>query len=325
MPESQRAEKSPPGLIFWISALFNTSDWVSIQKSGLDAYFFLRYLRTLLRIFVSLSLIIIPILVPLNLVYGKNAPGGVQGLDRFSWANVGLAHSSFYWAHLAMALTVVIFVCHTIYAELIEYVGIRQAYLESPLHQAQAFANAILVTDIPRKFLSTSSLNRLYSVFSGGVRTVWINRDLSKLSKKILERRRVVGLLEAAETKLVRSAMRSSGGQLGYDPTKVGKGGLHHVHDQGDGPRWKRYLRENDRDYIRLSVSSLTWIPSIPFVGRKVDTIDHCWQELSRLNNEIDQDQQDPERYPLLNSAFIQFNTQEAAYMACQTLVRCAP
>lgn len=66
-------------------------------------------------------------------------------------------------------------------------------------------------------------------------------------------------------------------------------------------------------------------MPSIPFVGTKVDTLYHCWQEMARLNNEIDQDQREPERYPLMTSAFIQFNTQEATYMACQSIVRCTP
>lgn len=112
--------------------MVQTLDRVILQKSGLDAYFFLRYLRTLLRIFIALSLIVIPTLVPLNLIHGKNAPGGVQGLDRLSWANVGLAYTSFYWAHLIMAIMVSTFVCYTIYIELTEYIRIRQAYLASP-------------------------------------------------------------------------------------------------------------------------------------------------------------------------------------------------
>ena len=124
VPEKQRPELSPLGFFSWILAVFQTSDRVILQKSGLDAFFFLRYLRTLLKIFVPLSSIIVPILIPLNLVHGKNASGGVQGLDRLSWANVGLAHTSFYWAPLVMALSVARFVCHTLYTELVEYTRI---------------------------------------------------------------------------------------------------------------------------------------------------------------------------------------------------------
>jgi len=320
VPEKQRAE-APSGLLSWLSAVLQTSDRVILQKSGLDAFFFLRYLRTLLKIFVPLSLIVVPILVPLNLVHGKNAPGGVQGLDRLSWANVGLAHTSFYWAHLIMALTVAIFVCYTIFTELMEYIRIRQAYLASPQHRLQAFANAILVTDIPKGSLTIPILTRLYSVFPGGIRAIWINRDLSELSKKVLKRRAIVCTLEAAETKLIRLAVKSAGSRI----EKAEMGASSHVYVRSEEPLWKRYLSEKDRDYMRLPIFNLTWMPSIPFVGRKVDTIHHCWQEMARLNNEIDQDQQEPEKYPLTTSAFIQFNTQEATYMACQSLVRCTP
>lgn len=216
---------SPSGHFSWIRTVFQTSDRVILQKSGLDAFFFLRYLRTLLKIFVSLSVIIIPILIPLNLVHGKNAPGGVQGLDRLSWANVGLAHTSFYWAHLTLALILVVFVCHTIYAELMEYIRIRKAYLVSPQHRLQAFANAILVTDIPKRFLTVPVLTRLYGVFPGGVRAIWINRNLSELSKKVLERSKIVRTLEAAETKLIKLAVRSSGGRKSDDFAKAEIGG----------------------------------------------------------------------------------------------------
>jgi len=129
--EKQRAEVFSFELFSWILVVFRTSDWVILQKFDLDAFFFLRYLRTLLKIFVSLSLIIISILMSLNLVYGKNASNEVQGLNRLSWTNVKLTHISFYLAHLIMVLIVIIFVCHTIYAKLIEYIRIRQAYLAS--------------------------------------------------------------------------------------------------------------------------------------------------------------------------------------------------
>jgi hypothetical protein len=61
-------------------------------------------------------------------------------------------------------------------------------------------------------------------------------------------------------------------------------------------------------------------MPSLPLVGEKVDTIRYCRKEVARLNVEIEDDQAHPERFPLMNSAFIQFNHQVAAHMACQTV-----
>jgi hypothetical protein len=61
-------------------------------------------------------------------------------------------------------------------------------------------------------------------------------------------------------------------------------------------------------------------MPSLPLLGRKVDTIYYCRKELARLNVEIEQDQRDPQKFPLMNSAFVQFNHQVAAHMACQSV-----
>jgi calcium permeable stress-gated cation channel len=93
VPEEERTKPLPPGFLPWIRSLLRTPDLELIRTCGMDAYFFLRYLSTLLRIFVPLALVIIPILVPLNIIDGKNDLGGIRGLDRLSWANVGLAHT----------------------------------------------------------------------------------------------------------------------------------------------------------------------------------------------------------------------------------------
>lgn len=323
VPEQQRVQTSSSGIFSWVTVLFQTSDVAILQRSGLDAFFFLRYLYTLSRVFLSLGVILIPVLIPLNLTQGKDAQGGVHGLDRLSWANVSSAHSKFYWAHLSMALIVITFMCYTIHTELLEYIRIRQAYLRSPQHRYQAFSNAILVTDIPMEFLNVPTLTSLYGIFPGGVRMVWINRDLSELAKKVEERSTIVYKLEAAETRLIRSSLYSC--RDDHDLTKTRFRGTNHSRNQRGEPTWKQYLSEKDRDYTRLPIFGIAWMPSIPFVGQKVNTIHHCWRELARLNKEIERDQKDYEVYPLISSAFIQFNNQEAAYMACRTLVRCAP
>jgi hypothetical protein len=93
-------------------------------------------------------------------------------------------------------------------------------------------------------------------------------------------------------------------------------------------PEWKKYLKEGDRDTLRLPLFGLSWMPYMPswtFLGKKVDTIYYCRKELARLNLEIEQDQKEPEKFPLMNSAFIQFNHQVAAHMACQSLSHHVP
>ena len=95
-------------------------------------------------------------------------------------------------------------------------------------------------------------------------------------------------------------------------------------YDDGE-PLWKTYIKEKDRETMRLPIFDWGWMPSLPFIGEKVDTIDHCRKELARLNVEIEQDQREPEKFPLMNSAFIQFNNQVAAHMACQSVSHHTP
>jgi hypothetical protein len=95
--------------------------------------------------------------------------------------------------------------------------------------------------------------------------------------------------------------------------------------DDDEHAAWRKYIKEKDRDTMRLPLLDKTWWPSLPLIGKKVDTIYYCREELARLNYEIEQDKANPEKYELMNSAFIQFNHQIGAHMACQSLSHHVP
>ena len=59
--------------------------------------------------------------------------------------------------------------------------------------------------------------------------------------------------------------------------------------------------------------------------GEKVDTIAYCKETIAQLNTEIEQAKANPEKYAVINSAFIQFNEQIAAHMAVQSVVASIP
>ena len=555
VPDRERTKPSPPGLFSWIGPVFRTSSSELIQKCGLDAYFFLRYLRMLLKIFLPMGILILPVLLTLNRVGGKGKGfktgtegdrWNVTGLDQLAWGNVRPQHTNRYWAHLVMAVIAIIYVCAVFFDELRGYIRMRQAYLTSPQHRLRASATTVLVTSIPNDWLNVDALDRLFDVFPGGVRNIWINRNFDDLNEKVKERNKIALKLENAETGLIALCKKaqlkkakaeakkagkskataekqekkaadkrasnmamgpgvSSGnphdahtvrelldgpaddpqpkksedgarrvfdpafaaaGAVGLGVGKLGKsvlGGFKRVENGLDGPLtqtrgfvastddvlpprgntpnhnhtasgkshaveprgstglprtdetvlsetmcrnedpppkppfwrrmsshtksqgapepdeypltapetpatdaprqgsaksekdaknkdnkkegekpekeeyplaynenfdnedygepvWKEYIRPKDRDTMRLPIFGWSWMPSIWLLGKKVDTIEHCRKEVSRLNLEIEIDQQHPERFPLMNSAFIQFNHQVAAHMACQAV-----
>ena len=459
VPERERTAAPPKGLWQWMQPIFRTTNSEFIQKCGLDAYFFLRYLRTLLKIFVPCMMVLLPILLPVNAVKGRGpnfAVGpfnqttysNVNGLDILAWGNVSPYKNNRYWTHLVLALAVVVYTCWVFFDEFRGYIRLRQAYLTSPQHRLRASATTVLVTAIPLKWCTFEALDGLYDVFPGGIRNIWINRDFDELSEKIKKRDKIAKTLESAETALIRKAKqaamkkaskeakkkgnRKSKAQLseeleaadqaalsmaqtdgvssgnphqikqtldeildsssdepsreqsparnkplvpipvlgpgieamGHGIDNLGKAvfgkkaaadekvskkeekkaenrkakenemkpiiaypnAFNNEYDPNEGqPRWKEYLKEDDRDSMRLPIFGWQWMFSMPLLGKKVDTIHHCREELARLNLEIEEDQKKPEKYPLMNSAFVQFNHQVAAHMACQSVSHHTP
>lgn len=219
VPERERTDPPPASPWGLMNALLRYKDREIIKKSGLDAYFFLRYLQTLLVIFIPIAVIVIPILLPINFVGGISNDINVNtteivdksqpsGLDTLAWGNLRPTATSRRWAHLILALLVIIWVCFVVFTEFRVYIKIRQDYLTSAEHRLRASANTVMVNSIPEKWLSEEALRGLFDVFPGGIRNVWLTRDFSPLLEKIQKRDAIHQQLESAETEFIRNAKR---------------------------------------------------------------------------------------------------------------------
>ncbi len=100
--------------------------------------------------------------------------------------NIASTRTDRYWAHLCLSVVVVLWVCRVFWYETRCYTRLRQKRMMSQLRKASG--TTILVTDIPENLLSKEHLKRLYDIYPGGVRRVWLQRDYSKLKQKIQER-----------------------------------------------------------------------------------------------------------------------------------------
>ena len=238
VPEKERIKEPPSGLWQWVVPVFKTSNSEFIQKCGLDAYFFLRYLRMLLKIFLPLSVLIIPILLCVNKVGGKNdhfVDGddnvfannpqwqNIVGLNQYAWSNVRPDKTNRYWVHLILALVVIVYCCYVFFDELRSYIRLRQAYLTSPQHRLRASATTVLVSAIPRKWCTAEALDGLYDVFPGGIRNIWINRNFDELNEKVKLRVKLHLKLEQAETDLIKKAKKAHTKHLAKEAKNAGQ------------------------------------------------------------------------------------------------------
>ncbi|TVY57376.1 Uncharacterized protein LSUE1_G010040 [Lachnellula suecica] len=353
----QRIKPPPPNPLRWLYTLFTIKeDPEVLEKAGMDAYFFLRFLSMCFKIFLPMAVLIMPILIPLNVKGGKGTStiDGVTynttGLDTLAWSNVSPTNTDRYWAHLILAVGVVAWVCYMFYRELTHYIVKRMEYISSPGHRLKASSTTVLIQDIPESLCNEEELERLYGDFPGGIRRIWINRDFTDLVNKDKLRKKYEDLLENTETDLLRKVAKRSRKMT----PQQGEGSLEQdasvelPPDDGiarpeTGPptaeacrqdleydletkaAWTKFLKPKDRKTMKIPKVKGSFAVKIPVLWRllastKIDVIYYCRRELARLNQEIEADARAADAYPRNYSAFVQFNHQKAAHMACQSV-----
>lgn len=288
------------GFFSWIPGIEKTDDSTILAASGLDGYFFLRYLRKMRMVCFLGCCFVYPILFPINITGG----GGQEGLDILSFSNCEKKQR--YYAHALVAWVFNLFVLYTIYRELIFYINLRQAYMFSPLYGPRISARTVLITCVPEEYMSESALRRVFD----NVKRIWINSDTDALEELVKERDEVAMKLEVAEVKLIKLA----------DVARRKKGGAAAADDGDDGESGSVAAKWVDR-----SQRPTHWVKGTgggELVGGKVDTIDWCRERLATLIPQVTELQEkiksgDSAKF---NSAFIEFTSQSTAQIGVQTL-----
>jgi hypothetical protein len=152
--------------------IFPMPDPNPVIPHQLENYLFDRYIHMMLRIFVVLTLTLLPVLLPLNIFGGKDDSSGVKGMDRLSFANVGLSHTGRYWVHLLVAIFVALFICFVLQFELQSYSRFQDASTEARVEET-----TILVVSAFKKQLTCESIQRYLGNVTGGIQRIKINRD----------------------------------------------------------------------------------------------------------------------------------------------------
>jgi hypothetical protein len=288
----------------------------------------------------------------------NNVHYNITGLDVLAWSNVSPEHTNRYWAHLILAVGVIAWVCFLFHHELMHYVVKRQEYLGSPSHRLKASSTTVLITDIPTELCTDEALMELYDDFPGGVRRLWLNRNFEPIVAKDKLRKQFEGRLENAETNLIRQVIkqhrkkqhragtanplntttnieedvaqevrtntRTGSDVMTTEPATQASCEGDLQHDLATKAAWTTYIKPKQRAFMRISNPDRPIACKIPLIGRffalKVDTIYYCRRELARLNREIEIEVDAADSCPQNGSAFIQFNTQKAAHIACQAI-----
>ncbi|KAF1924101.1 DUF221-domain-containing protein [Didymella exigua CBS 183.55] len=308
VPEAKRIA-APVTAIESIKTVFKISDRELIRIAGVDGFLFLQYLQLLLRIFVPMACVILPILLPINRIGDEP---NVSGLDSFAWPNVAFPDKrNRLWAHLILAVLVVCWVCFNFFLALRKFVRLRQTILTMPEHRIRASATTILVQSIPRKWLTAAALDALYDVFPGGIKEIWINRNYDELQDKVNKRSKIARTLESAETNLIikctkkhKEMVEAKAKEEGKKKTKkerkaeetekdieIANETLDHGTDAGNPHQIERQLQSvlEESESSSSSSSSRSSSPSrkkgmlpIPFVGQGLHAVGDGFRDVGQ-------------------------------------------
>ncbi|UJR11199.1 hypothetical protein I4U23_015380 [Adineta vaga] len=316
--EKRRVESLPRTPYGWLPALLKMPKEDLIRTSGLDAYFFARYLYIHAIFFLSSFVLIAIILFPIYTIDGKGKAYGKTGLDILTFGNIPSRHSLRYIAPLVLAYVFLGAYLFLLYIEMKVFVEKRQALLRSSIYQSRASATTILVTAIPKVYLDTDILFRIFNQFPGGVKYIWLNRNLENLPDKVAQRMKLVEKLEAIECKLLKTALKNDAKQKKKKNTINSEQTL----TINEEEIIDHYIPQSKRPTMRIGI-----IPILSSLccGKKVDALTYCKTTISQLNTEIETEKTRLNNYKPINSAFIQFHTQIAAHMAVQSVAASIP
>lgn len=204
--------------------------------------------------------------------------------------------------------------------ESIFYINLRQAFLLSPMYAKRMSSRTVLYTSVPDYYLDEG---RMRAMLGEHVRRIWLPTDTEELDEMVSDRDEAILKLEAAETKLGKLANAAR--------LKAIKKGQNSEHEdtaltgrEESGSVAARWITPKQRPTHKLK----------PLIGKKVDTIHWCREELARLIPQVRAEQQKHREahsdVKKVNAIFVEFDSVSDAQAAYQSLThhqvwRCQP
>ena len=289
-------------------------------------------------------------------VGGEPVASNVTGLDTLSWQNVAPTQTKRYWAHLVCAILAICWTIARIYREKLNFIDVRQRFLTSPEHRLKASAKTVLITNIPKEYRNKEALKTLYDVFvdndDHSRLSAWVNRDYGPLRALVAHRRSLRHTLEKEELKILRQVNKRHQKSRAVAPPKVAAEStsqetLAHEDENAANTEddqqsisnsydidcldksqlWHKYLKPSAAPTISLiRQKDGKWKPASSLkiwqLGEKKTVPKIAWlrAEVARLTVKIETfllKLDDEKLFKKQNSAFIQFDRQMSAHMAC--------
>jgi hypothetical protein len=158
-------DKPPPRIsdsIFgWLPPLFNTKEPELLDKIGLDAVTFLRFLRLMRWLFAGVTILTCGILLPINIVFNLN---NVKADKRnlLSMMTIQDVSGNFLYAHVIVTYLITFLIVFCVDVHWRAMVRLRKTWFRSPEYLQSFYARTLQVRHVPKKLQSDEGIANIF-------------------------------------------------------------------------------------------------------------------------------------------------------------------
>lgn len=292
--------------------LFNL-DIQSYRELGLEPYFFLRFLCMLLYMFLMLTCVVTPVLVPINFLYGGDLKKGsgnpsdslnsfptdsaARGLDLISISNISPLHADKYIFHFLLTILIVTWFYHLCRNEIKYCIEEKNKEIIRQINKEPDKFLVVLVRGVNKsKFRTIASLKQFLNYDNDAVDCIWNIYDYKILEKTVQKYMSFRSRMEKLELQIIRA-------------------------QNGISSNFSNSL------FVDNPLSSLGI--SIPGISERVNNFNYlciglrnCSKKIKSIQYTIfNEELTKGDSMPLSDNVFIKFKTPVAAVLACQFLL----
>ncbi|KAI5117067.1 hypothetical protein M0805_008813 [Coniferiporia weirii] len=218
-------DKRPPkisdGLFGWLPPLIHTKEPVLLDKVGLDAVAFLRFLRMLRWLFSAIAAISCGVLIPVNVVYNlRNVKSSER--DVLSMLTIRDLSGSVLFVHVAASYVMTFLVMFFVWINWKKMVELRMTWFRSPEYMQSFYARTLLIQKVPKKYQSDEGIRSILESVQVPypATSVHIGRRVGRLPELIEFHNDAVRELEQVLVRYLK------GGKIGTKRPTLTKGGF---------------------------------------------------------------------------------------------------
>jgi calcium permeable stress-gated cation channel len=193
-----------------------------VDKIGLDAALFLRFLRMMRWLFTSIAFLTCAVLIPINITNSVKNVTNPKKRDALSVMTIRDVHGDILFVHVAATYVITFILMGFVWMNWKAVIRLRAEWFRSPEYLKSFYARTLMITNVPRKLQSDEGLRAIFESTQAPYPTTAVNigRHVGRLSDLIEFHNEAVRELEKVLVKYLK------GGKIAKTRPTVRVGGF---------------------------------------------------------------------------------------------------